>query len=53
VKTAMADKAKDYVAEIYHSITITNLNYQIWWTYKERANRDNYTDVLSEYALFF
>ena len=49
----MADKAKDYIAEIYHSIIVANLNYQVWWTYKKDANRDDYIDVLSEYALFF
>lgn len=41
------------VKELQNSLIVAELNYEIWWVYKERETRRRYIDVLNSYPLFF
>jgi len=49
----MNGKIQNSVQELQHTITVSKLNYEIWWIYKEKENRKRYIDILDIYPLFF
>lgn len=40
-----------YINEIRHAVTVAELNYEIWWVYKEK--RTNIINILNSYDMFF
>ncbi|HBI48075.1 MAG TPA: hypothetical protein DDX93_05090 [Smithella sp.] len=49
----MNDEIQKNVKELQHAIIVAGLNYEIWWTYKEKESRKRYVDILNKYPLFF
>jgi AbiU2 len=41
------------VKELQNALIVAELNYEIWWVYKEKESRRRYVDVLNSYPLFF
>lgn len=39
--------------ELHNAIIVAQLNYEIWWTYKEKQSRKRFVDILNAYPLFF
>lgn len=42
-----------YIEELQHTAVVAALNYEIWWTYKEKESRAKYVNVMNVYTLFF
>lgn len=49
----MNDDIQENAKELQHAITVAELNYDIWWVYKEKENRNRFVDTLNTYPLFF
>jgi len=49
----MKDKILQNVKELQNALTIAGLNYEIWWTYKEKERRKRFINTLNAYPLFF
>jgi AbiU2 len=49
----MNDIIQHSIQELQHAITVSKLNYEIWWVYKEKESRKRYTDTLNTYPAFF
>jgi hypothetical protein len=49
----MKAKIEKYVRELRNAIIIAQLNYEIWWIYKEKQSRQRFVDTLNAYPLFF
>lgn len=49
----MNDLIQNSVQELQHAITVSGLNYEIWWVYREKESRKRYVDTLNKYPLFF
>jgi len=47
------DEINSNIAEFQHAIVVAELNYEIWWVYKEKDNRAKYLKVLNNYPLYF
>ena len=41
------------VKELQHAIVVAELNYDIWWVYKEKNSRTRFVDVMNDYPLYF
>ena len=39
--------------ELQNALTVANLNYEIWWLYKEKESRKRFVDTFNSYPLFF
>jgi hypothetical protein len=48
-----ADEINSNIAEFQHAIVVAELNYDIWWIYKEKDNRTRYINVMNKYPLYF
>ncbi len=53
VNITTTDEINSHVAEFQHAIVVAELNYDIWWVYKEKNNRRKYLNILNNYPLFF
>jgi len=42
-----------YVEELRHTMQVAALNFDVWWSYKQRRDRARFVDVLDAYPLFF
>lgn len=49
----MEEKIKTYIEEIQKTVTVAGLNYEVWWTFKERESREKYVDTMNNYTMFF
>lgn len=49
----MRAKIEKYVRELRNAIIVAQLNYEIWWVYKEKQSRKRFVDTLNAYPLFF
>lgn len=49
----MRGEIQKYVHDLQHAVTVAGLNYEIWWTYKEKESRKKYFDAMNEYTIFF
>ena len=49
----MKTQIEQYVKEVQHTCLVAGLNYEIWWTYKEKKSRKRFVDILNKYPLFF
>jgi len=49
----MKNGIEKYVEEIANIIMAAQLNYEIWWIYKEQNNRNRFVDTLNVYHIFF
>ena len=49
----MKNEIQENVSELQHAIIVAGLNYEIWWTYKEKECRKRYVAILNTYPLFF
>ena len=45
------EKINTYIDDIRHAATVAELNYEIWWTYKEK--RADIVNILDTYEMFF
>jgi hypothetical protein len=39
MKKPVTPSVVDYVEDLRHTVTVASLNYDIWWTYKEKESR--------------
>jgi len=46
-------EALKYIEELHHTAVVAALNYEIWWTYKEKHSRAKYVNAMNLYSLFF
>ncbi len=46
-------EALKYIEELQHTAVVAALNYEIWWTYKEKESRAKYVNTMNLYTLFF
>lgn len=49
----MPEDIEKRVKELQHALIVAELNYEIWWVYKEKESRARFVDVLNGYPLFF
>jgi len=42
-----------YIDELRHAVSVASLNYDVWWAFKNKENRERYTDTMNRYARFF
>jgi len=49
----MKEKIEQHVRELRNAVIVAELNYEIWWIYKEKQNRKRFVDILNAYPLFF
>jgi hypothetical protein len=42
-----------YISELRHTVTVAELNYEVWWVYKSKDSRPAYVDTMNRYPLFF
>lgn len=49
----LLDRIDFYVQELRNMVLSTYFNYDIWWVYKEKNEREHYIDILNRYLLFF
>lgn len=49
----MNENIQNTIKKLQHAIIIARLNYEIWWTYKEKESRKRYVNTLNTYPLFF
>lgn len=49
----MKDKITQYAKELTDTLVVASLNYDIWWVYREKNNREQYLDILKRYPRFF
>jgi hypothetical protein len=52
----MADSRQqinDHLDDLRHTISVAEINYQIWWIYKGRDTRPKYVETMNEYLEFF
>lgn len=42
-----------YISELRHTTTVAELNYDIWWVYKDKETRPIYTETMNRYGMFF
>ena len=49
----MVDVIQRNIRELQNAIAIAELNYEIWWIYKEKESRKRFVDTLNSYPLFF
>jgi hypothetical protein len=42
-----------FINELRHSMVVAELNYQIWWVYKEKNSRARYAGTMNRYSPFF
>ena len=49
----MKDDISKNVEELQNTIKTANLNYEIWWIYKNKETRELYLDAVKTYPLFF
>jgi len=42
-----------FIDELRHSVITAELNYQIWWVYKEKASRQRFASTMNRYSPFF
>ena len=42
-----------FIDELRHSMVTAELNYQIWWVYKEKNSRARYAGTMNRYSPFF
>lgn len=49
----MNDIIQHNIRELQHAITVSKMNYEIWWVYKEKESRKRYVDTLNIYPAFF
>ena len=49
----MSTDINSYIKELCHTITVAELNYEIWWVYKSKDTRPVYVDAMNRYGLFF
>lgn len=52
-KKARPLSVKKQIKELQHTVHVAGLNFDIWWTYKQRRSRRRFVDVLNRYPLFF
>jgi len=43
----------NYVDDLRHTVALAGMNFDVWWTYKQRRDRARFVDVLNDYPLFF
>lgn len=43
----------NYIEELRHTVTVSSLNYEIWWVYKGKDTRPEFIDVMNDYSIFF
>jgi hypothetical protein len=43
----------EYVDDLRQTVTLASMNFDVWWTYKQRRDRARFVDVLNDYPLFF
>lgn len=43
----------EYIDELRHAVSVASLNYDVWWAFKNRKNRELYTDIMNKYPTFF
>ena len=46
-------KINQFIDELRHSMVVAELNYQIWWVYKEKTLRTRYAGTMNRYSPFF
>jgi len=46
-------EALRYIEELHDTAVVAALNYEIWWTYKEKDSRAKYVNLMNLYTLFF
>jgi len=51
--TRLKAEALKYIEELQHTAVVAALNYEIWWTYKEKESRAKYVNTMNLYTLFF
>jgi len=49
----MNDLIRNSIKELQQAITVSELNYEIWWVYKAKESRKRYEDILYKYPIFF
>jgi len=49
----MKQEIQKYIDDLRHTIMVAGLNYEVWWTYKERESRKKYVDTMNHYTMFF
>ena len=49
----LIDNINSNIAAFQHAIVVAELNYDIWWIYKEKNNRKKYLNILNTYPLYF
>ncbi len=49
----MSEDIEKSVKELQHALIVAELNYEVWWVYKEKGSRARHVDVLNSYPLFF
>ena len=49
----MKMEIKKYIDDMNHTVMVAVLNYEIWWTYKEKESRKKYIDTMNHYTMFF
>lgn len=49
----MKEKIEQHVRELRNAVIVAELNYEIWWIYKEKQSRKRFVDTLNAYPLFF
>lgn len=44
---------KRYIDELRHAVLVASLNYDVWWAFKSKENRDQYLHIMNKYLNFF
>ncbi len=50
---SLSGKVDFYIQELRNMILSAYFNYDIWWVYKEKNERERYIDILNRYQFFF
>lgn len=49
----MDEEIQKYIDDLRQTVTTAGLNYEIWWTYKEKESRKMHVSAMNEYTVFF
>lgn len=49
----MNQKIETYIEELRQTVTVAGLNYEVWWTFKEKESRKKHVDTMNTYSMFF
>jgi hypothetical protein len=43
----------DYIDRLRNTLIVVDLNFEVWWTYKNEDTRSRFINVMNQYSIFF